>query len=50
MSSLPTRRTYLDFHTSPHVPGVGAEFDAAAFVRTLQAARVNSVIIFAIRL
>jgi hypothetical protein len=47
MPSLSTRQVHLDFHTSPHVPGVGAEFDAAAFVRTLQAARVNSVTIFA---
>ena len=47
MPSLPTRQVHLDFHTSPHVPGVGAQFDAAEFVRTLQAARVNSVTVFA---
>jgi hypothetical protein len=47
MPSLPTRQVHLDFHTSPHVPGVGAEFDAAAFIGTLQAARVNSITIFA---
>ncbi|HJZ45671.1 MAG TPA: alpha-L-fucosidase [Roseiflexaceae bacterium] len=47
MPSLPTRQVHLDFHTSPHIPGVGVEFDAAEFVRTLQAARVNSVTVFA---
>jgi len=40
------RQVHLDFHTSPHIPDVGVEFDADAFVETFQRARVNSVTIF----
>jgi hypothetical protein len=45
--TLPLRQVHLDFHTSPHIPDVGCEFDPAAFVATLQAAHVNSVTVFA---
>jgi hypothetical protein len=38
---------HLDFHTSPHIPEVGADFDPREFVRVLQAAHVNSVTVFA---
>jgi hypothetical protein len=38
---------HLDFHTSPHIPGVGSEFDAAAFADTMQRAHVNSATVFA---
>ncbi len=41
------RQVHLDFHTSPFIPDVGCEFDAAEFAKTLKAARVNSVTIFA---
>ncbi len=41
------RQVHLDFHTSPLIPGVAGEFDAAAFARTLARARVNSVTVFA---
>ncbi len=44
---FPMRQIHLDFHTSPDIPGVGAEFDAAAFAATLQAAHVSSVTTFA---
>ncbi len=44
---LPFRQVHLDFHTSPACTDVGAQFDAAAFVATLQAARVSSINIFA---
>lgn len=40
------RQVHLDFHTSPHIPDVGVEFDADAFVATLQAAHVNSITVF----
>ena len=36
------RAVHLDFHTSPHIPDVGSEFDAREFARTLKRARVNS--------
>ena len=47
MVSLPFRQVHLDFHTSPHIPEVGADFDPGEFVRTLQIGHVNSVTVFA---
>jgi len=41
------RQIHLDFHTSEHIPGIGAAFDADDFVATLKAAHVNSITIFA---
>jgi len=41
------RQVHLDFHTSPHIPGVGSDFDAREFAATLKRANVNSVTIFA---
>ena len=50
MSAYPPlrrRQVHLDFHTSEHIPNVGAEFDANDFVRTLQDASVDSITLFA---
>lgn len=41
------RQIHLDFHTSEHVPAVGADFDPDRFVSTLKASHVDSVTIFA---
>lgn len=41
------RQIHLDFHTSEHIPDVGAAFDAKEFVSTLQSAKVDSITIFA---
>lgn len=41
------RQIHLDFHTSEHIPGIGSAFDPDDFVKTLQAAHVNSITIFA---
>lgn len=41
------RQVHLDFHTSPFIPDVGAEFDGRAFAATMKRARVNSVTLFA---
>ncbi len=41
------RQVHLDFHTSPHIPDVGCEFDAAHFAATMKRACVNSVTVFA---
>jgi hypothetical protein len=41
------RQVHLDFHTSQHIAGIGAQFDPAAFAATLDKARVNSVTCFA---
>jgi hypothetical protein len=47
MHTLATRQVHLDFHTSPYIREVGVEFDPEEFVRTLQAAHVNSITVFA---
>lgn len=44
---FPGRQIHLDFHTSPAVPDVGRDFDARAFAKTMKAAHVNSVTVFA---
>ncbi len=44
---LPSRQIHLDFHTGPAVPDVGRDFDAREFARTMKAANVNSVTVFA---
>jgi hypothetical protein len=41
------RQVHLDFHTSPFIPDVGCEFDAAEFASAVGRARVNSVTVFA---
>ena len=44
--TLPFRQVHLDFHTSPHIPGIGAKFDKARWQDTLQESRVNSITLF----
>lgn len=44
---LPFRQIHLDFHTSELIPDVAADFSADEFGRTLKAARVNSINVFA---
>ncbi len=38
----------MDFHTSPLIPGIAADFDPATFARTLRDAHVDSVTCFAV--
>jgi hypothetical protein len=45
--ALPRRQVHLDFHTSEHIPDVGAAFDERDFQAALQLGRVNSVTLFA---
>jgi hypothetical protein len=47
MDRLRFRQIHLDFHTSEHVPGVGAAFDPEVFAGTLARAHVDSVTCFA---
>lgn len=47
MHQLPTRQIHLDFHNSPHIPGICSKFDADSFAETMAKARVNSVTVFA---
>lgn len=46
-ATFPMRQVHLDFHTSPDIPDVGADWDAAHFAQTLTDARVNSITLFA---
>ena len=46
MKPMPHRQIHLDFHTSPLIPGIGEQFDADAFGRTLQDARVQHINLF----
>lgn len=47
MVTLPSRQVHLDFHTSEHIPGVGAGFDKANFQAALKLGRLNSITVFA---
>jgi hypothetical protein len=40
------RQIHLDFHTSPHIEGIGADFDPNEFAEVLARAKVNSVTCF----
>ncbi|MEZ5415046.1 MAG: alpha-L-fucosidase [Opitutaceae bacterium] len=42
-----TRQVHLDFHTSPHIDGVAADFDPETFAATVADAGINSITIFA---
>jgi len=44
---FPYRHIHLDFHTSPLIPEVGADFDPDDFASTLLEAGVNSICLFA---
>ncbi|NBC11601.1 MAG: beta-galactosidase [Planctomycetes bacterium] len=47
LRDLPYRQVHLDFHTSPDIPGIAADFDPDTFADTLARAHVNSVTVFA---
>jgi hypothetical protein len=40
------RQIHLDFHTSPHIPGIGAKFDKKHWQETLKEAAVDSITLF----
>ncbi len=46
-SDLRYRQIHLDFHTSEHIEGIGADFDAERFASTLKRGNVDSVTVFA---
>lgn len=46
-AAFPLRQIHLDFHTSPDIPDVGADWDAEHFIHTLKKAHVESVTVFA---
>ncbi|MFZ4683323.1 MAG: alpha-amylase family protein [Terrimicrobiaceae bacterium] len=45
-ASLRYRQIHLDFHTSPHIPGIGDRFDKKRWQETLKAAAVDSITLF----
>ncbi len=45
--SLRFRQVHLDFHTSGHIPEVGAKFDKAQFQDALRRGHVDSITVFA---
>ena len=47
MDHLRFRQIHLDFHTAGMIPDIGIDWDADAFVETLQRAHVDSVTCFA---
>jgi len=47
LTNLPYRQIHLDFHTSPEIRDVAADFDADAFSRRMRDSHVNSVNLFA---
>jgi len=40
------RQIHLDFHTSPHIPGIGEKFDKKRWQETLKEAAVDSITLF----
>lgn len=47
MRTMPKRQIHLDFHTSPLIEGIGAEFSADEFGATLKKAHVEHINLFA---
>jgi len=45
--SLRFRQIHLDFHTSPHIDGIGSRFNKKQWIETLKRGAVNSVTTFA---
>ena len=45
--NLRFRQIHLDYHTSPHIEGIGKDFNPGEFAATLKKARVNSITCFA---
>jgi len=44
---LPFRQVHLDFHTSEHIPDVGAKFSKSQFQEALRLGHVDSITLFA---
>ncbi|MEM6551367.1 MAG: alpha-amylase family protein [Planctomycetota bacterium] len=42
------RQIHLDYHNSPLIPGIAADFDPDDFAQTLAEAHINSVCVFAV--
>lgn len=47
MFVLPSRQVHLDFHTSEHLFGIGADFKKEQFQEALKLGHINSITVFA---
>ena len=47
MKKFPIRQVHLDFHTSPHIPGIGSRFDKKQFQEALKLGKLESITVFA---
>lgn len=47
MNSFPIKQVHLDFHTSPHIPGIGGAFSKEQFQAALKEGHVDSITVFA---
>lgn len=47
MTQLSPRQVHLDFHTSENIPGIGTEFEPAAFAEMVKEAAISSMTVFA---
>lgn len=46
-TTYPKRQIHLDFHTSPHIPGIGSNFSKEQFQKALIEGHVSSITVFA---
>ena len=46
-TSFPKKQVHLDFHTSPHIPGVGKRFSKENFKKALLLGNLSSITVFA---
>ena len=46
-TTYPKRQIHLDFHTSPHIPGIGSGFSKEQFQKALLEGHVSSISVFA---
>ena len=47
MNEKNCRQVHLDFHTSPHIPGIGSKFDKKQFQQALKEGNLTSITVFA---
>ena len=45
--NIPTRQVHLDFHTSPHIKGIGKNFSKENFQNALKKGNIESITVFA---
>ena len=46
-NTYPRRQVHLDFHTSPHIEGIGKRFSKEQFQSAIKRGNINSITLFA---